>query len=1231
MNKEIFLNLLKERILILDGGMGTMVQGFKLTEKDYRGERFADWGSDLKGNNDLLCITRPDVIKSIHRQYLDAGADIFATNTFNANAISMEDYGMQGVVREINLAAGKLAREVADGFMAEHPERTVFVAGSVGPTNKTASMSPDVSDPAYRAVTYMDLYAAYKEQVDALVDGGVDIILFETTFDTLNVKAGLEAAETVLKEKGKDLPIMLSLTLSAQGGRTFSGQTLLAFLASVQHTNIVSVGLNCSFGAADMKPYLAELAKHAPYYISAYPNAGLPNSFGSYDETPEKMAVHVKPFVEEGLVNIIGGCCGTTPAHIAQYPELVKGARPHVPASKPDCLWLSGLELLEVKPENNFINVGERCNVAGSRKFLRLIKEENYEEALTIARKQVEDGAQVIDINMDDGMLDAVKEMTTFLNLIASEPDISRVPVMIDSSKWEVIEKGLMCVQGKSIVNSISLKEGEEVFLQHAARIKQLGAATVVMAFDEKGQADTFERKIEVCGRAYRLLREKIDFDPNGIIFDPNVLAIATGMEEHNGYGLDFIRAVEWIKKNLPGAKVSGGVSNLSFSFRGNNYVREAMHSVFLYHAINKGMDMGIVNPSTSVLYEDIEPEFRNLLEDVILARRPEAAEELIQWTIDNGQLTIKKDEKELSIVNSELSLEERLENALIKGIGDHLEEDLMEALNAYPRAVDIIDGPLMSGMNKVGELFGAGKMFLPQVVKTARTMKKAVAILQPAIEAEKASSNSAKAGKVVFATVKGDVHDIGKNIVSIVLSCNNYEVIDLGVMVPADVIVKKAIEEKPDLVCLSGLITPSLEEMVHVTDEMQKAGLSIPIMVGGATTSKLHTAIKIAPHYDYPVIHVLDASQNPLIAAKLLNPATRDAYVAQLNEEYDALRASMQKKKEELVSLAEARAAHPKVDWAAYTPVVPAQSGVQVIPYIPLEEVIPYIHWTFFFSAWKLNGRFSGIAQIHGCDACRAAWLADFPEADRAKASEAMQLYKDAVKLLDRLAEMKVEYCKALYGFFPANSDGDNIRMGGITLPLLRQQAKKEEGVYKSLADYVMPLSEGRTDYVGAFVVTAGVGAESLKKKFEEEGDTYNSMLLQTLTDRLAEAVAEYLHQKVRKEYWGYAPDESLSIPDLYKVKYQGIRPAIGYPSLPDQLLNYTLDNLLDMSRIGVELTENGAMYPTATVSGLYIAHPDSQYFMIGNIDEEQMKEYARRRNLSESEAKKLLNKNIN
>lgn len=1229
MNRIDFIKLLKERILILDGGMGTMIQGFKLTEKDYRGEQFAGFPSELKGCNDLLCITRPEVIQSIHRQYLEAGADLIATNTFNANAISMEDYGLQGYVREINLAAARLAREVADTYRAEHPGRVALVAGSLGPTNKTASMSPEVSNPAYRAVSYMDLYRAYREEVEALVDGGVDIILFETTFDILNVKAGLEAAGTVLKEKGKDLPLMLSLTLSAQGGRTLSGQTLMACLASIQHTNIVSIGLNCSFGAADMKPFLAELAKHAPYFISAYPNAGLPNSFGAYDETPEKMAGHVKPYIEDGLVNILGGCCGTTPAHIAQYPALVKGATPHIPAPKPNCLWLSGLELLEVKPENNFINVGERCNVAGSRKFLRLVKEEKYEEALTIARKQVEDGAQVIDINMDDGMLDGVKEMTTFLNLIASEPDICRVPVMIDSSKWEVIEEGLMCVQGKSIVNSISLKEGEAAFLKHAARIKQLGAAAVVMAFDEKGQADTFERKVEVCERAYTLLREKIDFDPNGIIFDPNVLAIATGMEEHNGYGLDFVRAVEWIKTNLPGAKVSGGVSNLSFSFRGNNYVREAMHSVFLYHAIAKGMDMGIVNPSSAVLYDDIEPSFRTLLEDVILARRPEAADELITFAQNLHVEVHEGGEVKLEEWRN-FALKERLEHALIKGVADHLEEDLKEALATYPRAVDIIDGPLMGGMNKVGDLFGAGKMFLPQVVKTARTMKKAVAILQPAIEAEKSASSSSKAGKVVFATVKGDVHDIGKNIVSIVLSCNNYEVIDLGVMVPADVIIKTAIREQPDFVCLSGLITPSLDEMAHVAAEMQKAGLSIPMMVGGATTSKLHTAIKIAPHYNHPVIHVLDASQNPLIAAKMLNPDTHDAYVEGLNKEYAALRESMNKKKEVLVPLAEARARHSVLDWASYTPVVPAQSGVQVIPYIPLEEVIPYIHWTFFFAAWKLNGRFSEITQIHGCDACRASWLADFPEADRAKASEAMQLYKDAVRLLDRLVEMKAEYCKAIYGFFPANSSDDTIQMGDIAVPLLRQQARKEEEVYKSLADYVMPASEGRTDYVGAFVVTAGAGAEYLKEKFEAEGDTYNSMLLQTLTDRLAEAVAEYLHEKVRKEYWGYAPDESLSVADLYRVKYQGIRPAVGYPSLPDQLLNYTLDNLLDMSQIGVRLTENGAMYPTATVSGLYFAHPASQYFMIGSIDEEQMKDYAARRNLSEAEARKLLSRNI-
>lgn len=1229
MEKEYFIQLLKERILILDGGLGTMIQQFKLSEQDYRGDRFRDFPGQQKGNNDLLSLTQPEVLKSIHRQYLEAGADIFSTNTFNANVISMEDYGMEAYVREMNIASATLAREVADTFMAEHPDRKVFVAGSIGPTNKTASMSPDVNDPTYRAVTYMDLYAAYKEQIEALIDGGIDIVLLETVFDTLNVKAALDATETVLKEQGKNLPVMLSLTLSEQGGRTFSGQTLTAFLASIQHGNMVSVGLNCSFGAEQMKPYLQELAQYAPYYISVHPNAGLPNSFGAYDETPELMAQHVKPFVDEGLVNIIGGCCGTTPAHIAKYPELIQGKQPHVPVAKPTDLWLSGLELLEVKPENNFINVGERCNVAGSRKFLRLIKEGNYEEALTIARKQVDDGAQIIDINMDDGMLDAGKEMTLFLNLIASEPDIARVPVMIDSSKWEVIEQGLMCVQGKSIVNSISLKEGEELFLQRAARIRQLGAATVVMAFDEKGQADTFERKIEICERAYRLLTEKVGFPPQDIIFDPNVLAIATGIEEHDDYGLAFIRTVEWIKQNLPGAKISGGISNLSFSFRGNNYLREAMHSVFLYHAIGKGMDMGIVNPSTAVLYEDIEPAFRSLLEDVVLNRKPGASEELINYAQQmHVQQTGKPVEKHE--IWREYPLKERLEYALVKGITEYLEVDLQEALSQYPRVVDIIDGPLMGGMNRVGELFAAGKMFLPQVVKTARTMKKAVAILQPAIEAEQSVSGVSKAGKVLFATVKGDVHDIGKNIVSIVLSCNNYEVIDLGVMVPTDVIVQKAIEVQPDFVCLSGLITPSLEEMIQVVTEMQKAGLSIPVMIGGATTSKLHTALKIAPHYNAPVIHVTDASQNPLIAARLLNPVKSGEYVDELNREYELLRSSIEEKSPELVPLSEACAKRVEIDWSSYIPVKPNKEGVQVIPAIPVEEVMRFINWTYFFNAWKLNGRFAEITTIHGCDSCRASWLSRFPEEERAKASEAMQLYKDAVRLLDRLVEMKAEYCRAIYAIFPTNSDGESLRIGNTIIPMLRQQAGKEKKAYKSLVDYVMPLTEGRVDYVGAFVVTGGAGSDYLKQKFEAEGDTYKAMLLQTLTDRLAEATSEYLHGKIRKEYWGYAAGESLAIPDIMHAKYQGIRPAVGYPSLPDQLLNCTLDELLDMSQIGVQLTENGAMMPTASVSGLYIAHPEADYFMVGRVDEDQLADYAERRQLPVATIRQLLSKNI-
>ncbi|MBS4962971.1 MAG: methionine synthase [Phocaeicola dorei] len=903
--------IINERVLILDGAMGTMIQRYNLSEQDFRGERFAGIPGQMKGNNDLLCLTRPDVIKDIHRKYLEAGADIIETNTFNAQRISMADYHMQDLCREINLAAARLARELADEYTAKTPRKPRFVAGSVGPTNKTCSMSPDVNNPALRALTYDELATAYQEQMEALLEGGVDALLIETIFDSLNAKAAIYAAETAMKKTGREVPLMLSVTVSDIAGRTLSGQTLDAFLASVQHAPIFSIGLNCSFGAKQLKPFLEGLAARAPYYISAYPNAGLPNSLGQYDQTPEEMASEVKEYIDEGLVNIIGGCCGTTEEYIAKYQELIISGSawvpPHIPATTPERLWLSGLELLEQTPEMNFINVGERCNVAGSRKFLRLINEKKYEEALSIARKQVEDGALVIDVNMDDGLLDAREEMTTFLNLVMSEPDIARVPIMIDSSKWEVIEAGLKCLQGKSIVNSISLKEGEEKFIEHARLIKKLGAATVVMAFDEKGQADTFERKIEVCARAYKILTEQVGFNPHDIIFDPNVLAVATGIEEHNNYAVDFINATGWIKKNLPGAHISGGVSNLSFSFRGNNYIREAMHAVFLYHAIRQGMDMGIVNPATSVLYTDIPADVLERIEDVVLNRRPDAAERLIETAealknTATGTEAVKQD-----VWREEPMVEKRLQYALIKGIGDHLEEDLAEAVKLYPKAVDIIEGPLMEGMNRVGELFGAGKMFLPQVVKTARTMKKAVAILQPLIEADK-QEGARSAGKVLMATVKGDVHDIGKNIVSVVMACNNYEIIDLGVMVPAETIVRKAIEEKVDIIGLSGLITPSLEEMAHVAVELQRAELDIPIMIGGATTSKLHTALKIAPVYGGPVIHMKDASQNALVAARLLNPESSSEFVERLNKEYEELRLKNSTKQVKTVSLEEAQ-----------------------------------------------------------------------------------------------------------------------------------------------------------------------------------------------------------------------------------------------------------------------------------------------------------------------------------
>ena len=902
---------IKERILVLDGAMGTMIQQYNLTESDFRGERFREIQGQLKGNNDLLCLTRPDVIEEIHRRYLEAGADIIETNTFNATRVSMADYHMQAYCREINLEAARLARRLADEYTQKNPEKPRFVAGSVGPTNKTCSMSPDVNNPAFRALTYDELLEAYCEQMEALIEGGVDAILIETIFDTLNAKVAIQAAELSMQKMGRKLPLMLSVTVSDIAGRTLSGQTLDAFLASVQHADLFSVGLNCSFGARQLKPFLEQLAKRAPYYISAYPNAGLPNSLGQYDQSPEEMAAEVKEYIDEGLVNIIGGCCGTTEEYIARYQDLIKDAKPHIPAPEPQSLWLSGLELLEVTPEINFVNVGERCNVAGSRKFLRLINEKKYEEALSIARQQVEDGALVLDINMDDGLLDAAEEMTTFLNLIASEPEIARVPLMIDSSKWEVVLAGLKCVQGKCIVNSISLKEGEDIFIEHARTIRRYGAAVIVMAFDEKGQADTFARKIEVCERAYRILTEKVGFAPQDIIFDPNVLAVATGIEEHNNYAVDFIQATGWIRKHLPGAHISGGVSNLSFSFRGNNYIREAMHAVFLYHAIREGMDMGIVNPATSVLYTDIPADVLERIEDVVLNRRPDAAERLIETA---ERLKAEKENKDTSAAavnhlkwREGTTVEERLQYALVKGLGDFLEEDLQEALSRYPNAVSIIEGPLMAGMNHVGDLFGAGKMFLPQVVKTARTMKKAVAILQPYIEAGK-QEGARSAGKILVATVKGDVHDIGKNIVSVVMACNGYEVIDLGVMVPAEQIVETAIREKVDIVGLSGLITPSLEEMVHVVSEMERAGLDIPVLIGGATTSKLHTALKIAPAYHAPVVYMRDASQNASVMAKLLSPEQCPAFVEELQNEYRELCEKSGKKVVKTVSLEEAQ-----------------------------------------------------------------------------------------------------------------------------------------------------------------------------------------------------------------------------------------------------------------------------------------------------------------------------------
>lgn len=1227
-------DILKERILILDGAMGTMIQRYKLVEEDYRGERFKDSVILQKGNNDLLCLTQPHIIEAIHREYLEVGTDIIETNTFNAQAISMEDYGMadSALVREINVAAAKIARKAADEYTKLNPGKPRFVAGSIGPTNKTASMSPRVEEPMYRAVTFDDLYLAYKEQIDALAEGGVDLLLIETIFDTLNAKAALFAADEVRKERNIELPIMISVTLSDKGGRTLSGQTIGGFLASISHIDYLSVGLNCSFGASDMKPFLKELGRLAPSLISAYPNAGLPNQFGEYDETPEIMAKQIREYIDEGLVNILGGCCGTTPAHIARYAELVKNATPHKPVAPAKYMWLSGLELLEATPDINFINIGERCNVAGSRKFLRLIKEQKYEEALEIAHKQVEDGAQILDVNMDEGLLDAEKEMTTFLNLLASDPDVSRIPFMIDSSKWEVLEAGLKCVQGKPVVNSISLKNGEEEFLYHARLIRKYGAAVIIMAFDEVGQADRFERRIEICERAYKLLIND-GFDPKDIIFDPNILAIATGIEEHRGYAVDFLNTIDWIKANLPHAKISGGVSNLSFSFRGNEYIREVMHSVFLYHAIQRGMDMGIVNPGQSVVYDDIPTDLRNLVEDVIFNRRPESTDELIEYAEKikdekSGETSQKVEEWR------NFPLEERIQYALIKGISTHLEEDLAEALQKYPKAVDIIDKPLMDGMNKVGELFGSGKMFLPQVVKTARTMKQAVAILEPVLEAQKSSSaGSNKAGKLIIATVKGDVHDIGKNIVSIILACNNYEVIDLGVMTPPEIIIQRVKEEQPDILCLSGLITPSLEEMSIVAHEMEKAGFTIPLMIGGATTSKLHTAIKIDPKYNNgSVVYVKDASQAPAAVGKLMNPNTKSNYISEIKQEYSSLRESAANKKIELLPVSEIVNKGMKIDWDKYEPIAPIVKEKQILRNIPVSEIIPYIDWKFFFHSWNLSARYASIQNIDDCPSCRANWLNSFPESEREKAQEGMKLYKAARVLLDQMVYNKADYISAVFGIYEAYSQDESIYVNNIKFPMLRQQKKNDKDEYLSLCDFVAPLSSGKKDYIGGFTVSAGLGgANELVRKYEQQGDEYQVLLLKSILDRLAEATTEWLHARIRKKYWGYVPDENLTVNDMFTLKYQGIRPAVGYPSIPDQSVNFILNNdLLQSNEIGVELTENGIMLPNASVSGFIFANPQSKYFNIGNIGEDQAKAYIARRGGDKELTRKFLSANL-
>lgn len=1195
--KKEFQQILSKRILVLDGATGTMIQRYNLTEEDYRGTRFADSSILLKGNNDILSLTKPEVIREIHTKYLEAGADIIETDTFNANRISQSDYNMQDFVTEINTASVSIARQVADEFTRKNPNKPRFVCASIGPTNKTASISPDVNNPAYRAVTFDYLVEVFEEQVEAMLKAGADILMVETSFDTLNVKACLFAIDNVQKRLGTDAPVMVSFTIADASGRILSGQTLEACIRSISHANLLSIGLNCSLGAKELAPFVKELAEKSPFGVSAHPNAGLPNQFGKYEQTPEMMREIIRTYLENSYVNIIGGCCGTNDGHIREIASIVDQYSPRPFPQKDNKMYLSGLEPLTVEKDKNFINIGERTNVAGSAKFARLIREKNYEEALSIARTQVENGAQIIDVNLDDAMLDTKSEMIYFLNLLASEPEISRVPIMIDSSKWDVLEAGLKCVQGKCLVNSLSLKEGEELFLQKAKKVKKHGAALVVMAFDEQGQADTYARKIAVCERAYKLLLS-IDFPPQDIVFDTNVLTIATGIADHDNYAKDFIESVRWIKQNLPHAKTSGGISNVSFSFRGNNTVREAMHSIFLYHAIKAGLDMGIVNPGMLQVYDEIPTELRQKIEAVVLNTSSTAAEELVEYAS-----TIKQNETSATVKHDDwrnATVERRLAYALMKGLPDFLEEDLTEAREKYPTSLSIIEGPLMGGMGEVGTLFGQGKMFLPQVVKTARTMKKAVSILEPFIEQEKKQSQATTAGKILLATVKGDVHDIGKNIVGVVLACNNFEVIDLGVMCPAEQIVDAAIENKVDFIGLSGLITPSLEEMMNVAKECEKRHLNIPILIGGATTSKVHTAIKMAPLYSAPIIHVSDASKDAGICATLLSPAKQE-YINKLNAEYELIRKLyLNRQVNDLLPLADARANKFKFDVKTADIIKPQFIGNKHIKNIHLNKLIKYIDWSFFFSAWGLKG-ISYPAILN----------------DVEKGEEAQKLFDDAQKMLQQFADNKLLTPQAVGGFYPANSVNEDIEVYEdetkqkiiARFHNYRQQTLQPNGNPNlCLSDFIASKDSNTTDYIGMFVVTAGLEVDSLVEKYQKQGDDYSAMLVRTLADRLAEAFAEKLHFEVRKRYWAYSPNEEENIEQIFKTNYRGRRMAIGYAACPEHSQKKEIFNVLNATNeIGVTLTETCMMQPVSSVCGLYFAHPEIQYFGIGEIGDEQ------------------------